>query len=935
MDAGRQPVTGDTAYTDPRWSYPEYPPGSVIEIRVHGVGGEPPSGMTRDPQPRLVGGDRIAGFWRARNPEVGALPGDGARSHVREVLAWGGQTSGTIRHAFWVLLLPFALFNLAGRMHRSDPDSGWSVVHRAACRVLAYTMTLATVSITAGIALDLVGVQCATAPGCLDRTGTGRVLLAPIRRFADDPLARLALLALLPVAVVLLLWWAGRYRTRELEGLDTGGGQPAPREPVRLQDAGFWRNAWPTSRLRATHATGAFALISATMALVMLDLAPVAHWSAWRLGLVVSVLVAVGAGAVAAAPSTLRPLPHPGLGHTQWVLRLLGVLPGTVGVTLALVPVDLAPRGLWSGAVRLVGVGLAGWWVRGNVRAANGTAPDVTVAGNLWLVAGIALVAATFPATIGALDAARAPLPGALPVGMGTLPTNVADGILALAPGLYVPAHLALLPIVTVQAVLVVLLVATGWERRPALRPDASPLDTGPAVPANLGGAVVALLALLILTASGGSVHALVLDWLGQRLPALPGGAGAVPPLDPAEGAALVLPWWHSLTAVVATVVLPIALGGLLLVRWGLQRWAPGFRASAPTPQEVADDLDRGLAADAARGLDAVRANPATAAARLRVVGARWRTAHLLRDAGVLLFGAVAVTLAVVIGQFVRVAVDPARPVDAEFRFTTYAVWAMALLAVAAVGLIRSGLSEESTRRNVGRLWDVLTYWPRVTHPFAPPCYGEAVVPMLADRIRRLTGHGNRYRVLLAGHSQGSVVALAAVATATAGDPRRVALVSYGSPIAVLYERFFRGVFGATAGAFGAARGAVSSWHHLFAMTEPFAFPFWRVTVPDDVPAAAQRAGWGVNRAVTHADTPCPACGWWRGRETGAATAGGGAPDPGTTPGADDSVADVVVSDPDRWWQPLDPRAPQPRGHSTYHDHREVDLHLAHLAERL
>jgi hypothetical protein len=847
MDAGRQPVTGDTAYTDPRWSYPEYPPGSVIEIRVHGVGGEPPSGMTRDPQPRLVGGDRIAGFWRARNPEVGALPGDGARSHVREVLAWGGQTSGTIRHAFWVLLLPFALFNLAGRMHRSDPDSGWSVVHRAACRVLAYTMTLATVSITAGIALDLVGVQCATAPGCLDRTGTGRVLLAPIRRFADDPLARLALLALLPVAVVLLLWWAGRYRTRELEGLDTGGGQPAPREPVRLQDAGFWRNAWPTSRLRATHATGAFALISATMALVMLDLAPVAHWSAWRLGLVVSVLVAVGAGAVgrcpldAATAATPRARPHAvGPAPAGCPARDGGrdARPGTGG--------PRAPRAVVGG--RPPGGSRAGGVVGPRQRAGrqrHGAGRDrgrQPVAGGRHR-AGRRHV----PRPRSGRSTPPAPrCPGPLPVGMGTLPTNVADGILALAPGLYVPAHLALLPIVTVQAVLVVLLVATGWERRPALRPDASPLDTGPAVPANLGGAVVALLALLILTASGGSVHALVLDWLGQRLPALPGGAGAVPPLDPAEGAALVLPWWHSLTAVVATVVLPIALGGLLLVRWGLQRWAPGFRASAPTPQEVADDLDRGLAADAARGLDAVRANPATAAARLRVVGARWRTAHLLRDAGVLLFGAVAVTLAVVIGQFVRVAVDPARPVDAEFRFTTYAVWAMALLAVAAVGLIRSGLSEESTRRNVGRLWDVLTYWPRVTHPFAPPCYGEAVVPMLADRIRRLTGHGNRYRVLLAGHSQGSVVALAAVATATAGDPRRVALVSYGSPIAVLYERFFRGVFGATAGAFGAARGAVSSWHHLFAMTEPFAFPFWRVTVPDDVPAAAQRAGWGV-----------------------------------------------------------------------------------------
>lgn len=910
MDAGGQPITGDDAHTDPRWDYPEYPPGSVVELRVHGVGGEPPSGMTRDPHPRLVGGDELAGLWRARNPLVGAL--SRGRHHVREVLAWGGQTSGTVRHAFWVLLLPYALFNMAGRMHRSDPDSRWSVAHRAVARVLAYTMTLSFVALVAGIFVDLVGVQCAGTT-CLERTAdlTGGALLAPVRRYAEDHLARLGLLSLGPVVAVLLLWWAGRYRTQDLEGAGDeperthqAGQSPAlrlPGEATRLTDRDFWRNAWPTSRLRATHASGAFAVIGVVVSLVHLDLAPTPHHGLWRTALWVSLAVVVGAGVVAALPRTVTPGPDPGLHQVQWLLRLGAVVPGTAGIALALVPDRGWPRGLW-----VPGVATALWWAVRSARGGSEGRPDVGVLGNLWLVVGVVLVAGGFQQSILSLDHVLEPAIGQLPVGLGTTFAEgpVGTWLVDAAPGLYLPAHLLLAPVAVLQIVLLAGLLLTGFERRPHRRADASPL-VRPAIVGNLGAVTVGLMSLLVLMATTGSAHALVLDWLGER------------------GRDLVLPWWHALTALVTAVWFPGALI-VLSASYGIAAAVvPGFMVR-PSPADVAAELRRGLDGEAVPD----PTDPSTTmgsspvAKRLGTIGRAWLTQMWLRHAGHLLSGAVAATTAIVAFFLVRQFLVDAGPGSFnDFPLVTAALWLTATGGLGAIALIRAGLSERATRRNIGRIWDVITVWPRVTHPFAPPCYGEAIVPMLADRLRDLTTHEREYRVVLAGHSQGSVVSLAAIGATQDIPPDRVALVSYGSPIALLYERFYPGVVGGPLGPVATATERVGTWHHLYGLTEPFAGPFWHEDGFDDVASSRARAGWGLSLEVPHADAPCPVCGWYRG---GRADVTDG---PRTT--------DHVVTDPDRWLQPLDPQVPHHRGHSTYHDHRELEQHLAVVADRL
>jgi hypothetical protein len=99
-------------------------------------------------------------------------------------------------------------------------------------------------------------------------------------------------------------------------------------------------------------------------------------------------------------------------------------------------------------------------------------------------------------------------------------------------------------------------------------------------------------------------------------------------------------------------------------------------------------------------------------------------------------------------------------------------------------------------RRQVGMIWDVLTFWPRRTHPWAIRPYSERAVPELQKRLCR---HLDRDRhVILSAHSQGTVLAVAALAQLLEIDPTaagRIALVTYGSPIAQLYQRFFPAYF--------------------------------------------------------------------------------------------------------------------------------------------
>ncbi|WP_433119616.1 hypothetical protein [Micromonospora sp. CA-246542] len=114
------------------------------------------------------------------------------------------------------------------------------------------------------------------------------------------------------------------------------------------------------------------------------------------------------------------------------------------------------------------------------------------------------------------------------------------------------------------------------------------------------------------------------------------------------------------------------------------------------------------------------------------------------------------------------------------------------LVAAVALTLVSGGLFAYRTawfRRHVGILWDLGTFWPRAAHPFAPPSYADRAVPELADRIGHLAER--HAGVLLCGHSHGSALLALAVLRLPPAVRRRVALLTYGSPLGRLYARLF------------------------------------------------------------------------------------------------------------------------------------------------
>ena len=124
----------------------------------------------------------------------------------------------------------------------------------------------------------------------------------------------------------------------------------------------------------------------------------------------------------------------------------------------------------------------------------------------------------------------------------------------------------------------------------------------------------------------------------------------------------------------------------------------------------------------------------------------------------------------------------------------------VASLVGLAAGLLRMvylAAKRPDAARYLGILCDLTLFWPREAHPVVPPCYALKVIPELAERAAEHLAEPDT-RVVLVGHSQGSL--LAAVATARLledlpeADRERVGLVTAGSQLQWAYPRAFPGV---------------------------------------------------------------------------------------------------------------------------------------------
>jgi hypothetical protein len=232
----------------------------------------------------------------------------------------------------------------------------------------------------------------------------------------------------------------------------------------------------------------------------------------------------------------------------------------------------------------------------------------------------------------------------------------------------------------------------------------------------------------------------------------------------------------------------------------------------------------------------------ASVQARARVIARAWARARLIDDAPLLLtIVASVLTVAVAAGVVGYLATSTVNGSAVHGLWlwqhaswlATAGSWAVGALVVALIALGRRAYSDATTRRTVGILWDLGTFWPRATHPLAPPCYCERTVPDLIYRMIWLAPT-DADLVVLSTHSQGTVIGAALVLQLDKTQRARTAFITYGSPLQRLYSRFFPAYFGpevltqigeALAETAPGPDRAFWPWRNLFRASDPIGGP--------------------------------------------------------------------------------------------------------------
>ena len=140
------------------------------------------------------------------------------------------------------------------------------------------------------------------------------------------------------------------------------------------------------------------------------------------------------------------------------------------------------------------------------------------------------------------------------------------------------------------------------------------------------------------------------------------------------------------------------------------------------------------------------------------------------------------------------------------------------------------GSKDESTRRSVGVVWDLVSFWPRQFHPWAPPPYTDTTIPELADRVRDLSRDSGAEAIVVSAHSQGAIIAFAALSRLAAdadglgaGDAR-ICLLTYGQLLDAHYRWLFPWLF--NPGSFRELDTQLGGrWINLHRTTDPLGHP--------------------------------------------------------------------------------------------------------------
>lgn len=857
-----------TTYRGPYFDAEQYPedldghpasgtrriPGRVVELRVHGVAGGTPEANLGDPNPIQINGDSEAGIYR-RHAYLNVGP-----ERTVEAYNWSSINSGRTARAFWLVLFPFAASNFAGWLlpgDMNDPRDGdqsllrwlnpWKSRFYAqfSVRGIALVVTAVAMLGMAAITVDILALQCGAKGTC--ETPTWLAWVESVRNvyFLRGQPARFAVAGTaVPLLALGTLWYVGkrstsyeRYGTGHGDGHATEEARGSHVDTIRLDEIGFWQSPDSVYIQGWLHTSVALATLGAILAASMRVLAPSssmfdAFWwlafaeVAWLVGIAVFVVLVARMRQIprgwlrrSDAPAwrprwTWLPASVPGglLAFTTivaWNMPsempssytvLEPVRNGLIVATLIGL-VFLVVLGLLIGAWRVLlvvnGVGL--WWYLalvtpgGSVGAPTGNEVDFVIgtaeSGWWWIFAEFVLASVFF---IVVWIRSRRNLADDRTHRHGLIWIAGSAGLLAgVAMGADARAAadswivFGIAASVVVVYTFVALAVRVHVERRELGldAPEHGRMRSGTAFVL----AAVALGSILTISASSAV-------WIARLL----GTAIPDPGVDSVTSHEIVYPAeaaWLALAAFAGVFVLVV----VVFVRMGSLRW---FRWRSDVVDAINDGYDRQTpppSAEASSGdLDETRNLEFARKSRtLRLL------ANIVDDVDWIVTAAVLTTLAVLVSSVV-VRFRGELPAGRLNEAIGFASWALAFLVVVTFFVIRSARDDRQVRATVGILWDVMSFFPRRFHPLAPPCYSERTVIDIRDRLVEYNkAEGARGTVLLA-HSQGTMIATAALLslrTATSeivapesvrprGDELdRIAFVTYGCMLERLFGR--------------------------------------------------------------------------------------------------------------------------------------------------
>jgi hypothetical protein len=817
----------------------------VLELRVHGIANSPPAEMLEAPRDDVVRaeGDEIGSFWRRRTGLDETL---GRFRIVREAYSWGllVRTGGgalaaigrVLVHLGWLLVLPFALCNLAYWTRRIKSPSSpaaleWHGSRGASLlRLFALVLTLVYVAAFTSVAVDLVAVQCfrdgkrvcAVLPSWLD----GLLLI--------DRDARSALFGILPIAAMLLIYLIARRGRVTYEanirqyanqigqtasGLPGAADVASPKPPL-LATRGFWGLARVGQTSERLH-------FAASIALVLLLLC----WDSLNQSLVRDARSDDACwGEEGAVTCFVRVLGGNGFALAGVIVAAV-LLVGTA-VFVMLASSTIKPPDPWTGGTSEA------------FEAYLREHADKVVRRQAWQRVAAAIILATAVAAyVGWFAVAFAPVtppppsdPDPRSLGLIAAPNLLVALALVLAfagaawgrglsRGVSIPLLLASFGFLVVSffvevelasilagiagVLLVVYLVVVFVKR-------GDPLQAW----SGFGPTVVMLLALFASMFLSSLLVLGVASWLSTpadpgkvediwRIPAPPGDLRLDVP-DAYERFAVLLT-----ATVIATLLVIVSALARNLVTFALYL-LPSLDVGGGD-----GDPDRNVA-----GVSQPTPPPYPLRARQlegrerKIVAAR-RSSSLLHRGEPLfgwLAGFAAVALLAIVSPTLGDAIRGATPDPVEGGIQSAASMVLVLVALSIVAAVAAHAAS-SAERPIALFWDVVCFFPRAGHPFAPPCYAERTVPELRDRVldwlkpstttKEPAAHPRR--VVLAVHSMGATIATAAILSmrgesvpADASDSGsrqiratdRVALLSYGIQLRPYFSRFFPSVFG-------------------------------------------------------------------------------------------------------------------------------------------